>query len=71
MFDVLHIADVYLLPGLKKLCGNTIGSYLDVDNVTTVLRTARLMGLGRLEEECAMFMSKNLETVRKHYYFQE
>ena len=63
MFEVLQMADVYLLPGLKKLCGNVISDYLDVDNATTVLKTARLMNLSRLEADCAVFMAKNLEHV--------
>ena len=63
MFEVLQMADVYLLPGLKKLCGNVISDYLDVDNATAVLKTARLMNLSRLEADCAVFMAKNLEHV--------
>lgn len=63
MFEVLRIGDMYLLPGLKRQCGNAISRYIDLDNVVSVLRTARLVNLPRLEDDCAMFIAQNLEPV--------
>ncbi|XP_068714440.1 ankyrin repeat and BTB/POZ domain-containing protein 1-like isoform X1 [Montipora foliosa] len=63
VFSVLCFSDVYLLSGLKRLCSRIVTSLLDTDNVVTVLRTARLFNLPKLEVDCCEFMSKNLEKI--------
>lgn len=60
---MLCFSDVYLLSGLKRLCSRIVTSLLDTDNVVTVLRTARLFNLPKLEVDCCEFMSKNLEKI--------
>lgn len=42
VYDVLCTADMLLLPGLKRQCGAYMSEYLNTDNVTSILRTARL-----------------------------
>ena len=42
VFDVLCLADLYLLPGLKRHCANCISKYIAVENVVQILLTARL-----------------------------
>ena len=64
VYSVLCFADVYLLNGLKRLCARVITSLLDTENVFTVLRTARLFNLPKLEVDCCEFISRNLEKVR-------
>ena len=64
VYSVLCFADVYLLNGLKRLCARVITSLLDIENVFTVLRTARLFNLPKLEVDCCEFISRNLEKVR-------
>lgn len=64
VYSVLCFADVYLLSGLKRLCARVITSLLDTENVFTVLRTARLFNLPKLEVDCCEFISRNLEKVR-------
>lgn len=64
VYSVLCFADVYLLTGLKRLCARVISTFLDPENVFTVLRTARLFDLPRLEVDCCEYIGKNLEKVR-------
>jgi ankyrin repeat/BTB/POZ domain-containing protein 1 len=63
VYDVLCAADMFLLPGLKRFCANAMAKFLTVNDVVTVLRTARLFNLPRLEDQCAEFIAKNLEPV--------
>ncbi|XP_061053343.1 ankyrin repeat and BTB/POZ domain-containing protein 1 isoform X1 [Eubalaena glacialis] len=60
-YDVLRVADMYLLPGLKQLCGRGLAQLLDEDSVVGVWRVAKLFGLARLEDQCTKYMAKVLE----------
>lgn len=60
-YDVLGVADLYLLPGLKRLCGRSLARLLDEDSVVGVWRVAKLFGLARLEAQCTEFMAKAIE----------
>ena len=62
-YDVLRVADMYLLPGLKQLCGRGLAQLLDEDSVVGVWRVAKLFGLARLEDQCTKYMAKVLEKV--------
>uniref|UniRef100_A0A8C6U3K7 Ankyrin repeat and BTB/POZ domain-containing protein 1 n=1 Tax=Neogobius melanostomus TaxID=47308 RepID=A0A8C6U3K7_9GOBI len=61
VFDVLCVADMYLLPGLKRLCGKTLAQALSRDNVICLWKTARLFSLSRLEDQCTEYMAKIIE----------
>jgi len=61
VYSVLCFADVYLLNGLKRLCARAISTFLDTENVLTVLRTSRLFNLPKLEADCCEYVSKHLE----------
>lgn len=61
VFDVLCVADMYLLPGLKRLCGRTLAQALNRDNVICLWKTARLFSLSRLEDQCSEYMAKIIE----------
>lgn len=63
VFDVLCVADMYLLPGLKCLCGKTLAKTICEDNVLQMWKTARLFRLSRLEDQCTEFMAKIIERV--------
>ena len=63
VFDVMCKADMYLLPGLKKLCAVYIGELIDEENVFTVFEMSRLFNLPKLEDQCAAFIADNLEQV--------
>lgn len=63
VFDVLCVADMYLLPGLKRLCGKTLAKTICEDNVLQMWKTARLFRLSRLEDQCTEFMAKIIERV--------
>ncbi|XP_072454431.1 ankyrin repeat and BTB/POZ domain-containing protein 1 isoform X2 [Notamacropus eugenii] len=60
-YDVLCVADMYLLPGLKRLCGRSLAQVLDEDNVVGVWKVAKLFQLTRLEDQCTEFMAKVIE----------
>ena len=66
MYNVMCMADLYLITGLKQLCANKIRQLLDVDNVIPILRASRLFGLGRLEADCCQFIATVLEKVRDY-----
>lgn len=63
VFEVMYIADMYLLPGLKRFCASFIAALIDEDNVFTVLKLTRLFDLPKLEDTCAEFITKNIESV--------
>lgn len=63
VYDVLCVADMYLLPGLKRLCGKTLAKTLCEDNVLHIWRMAKLFCLSRLEDQCTEFMAKIIERV--------
>jgi len=59
--ELLHTADMFLLPGLKKLCGKWMAKLIDLENVLDIVRTARLFGLARLEDLCTEYIAQNIE----------
>nr|XP_033782147.1 ankyrin repeat and BTB/POZ domain-containing protein 1 isoform X2 [Geotrypetes seraphini] len=61
VYDVLCLADMYLLPGLKRLCGKTLAQTLDEDNVIGIWKVAKLFQLTRLEDQCTEHMAKIIE----------
>lgn len=63
MLDVLYLADLFLLPGLKKQCASVIHQNLTTDNVIPVIRLVRLYNLLQLEDQCTEFMAEHLEKV--------
>ncbi|XP_065573023.1 ankyrin repeat and BTB/POZ domain-containing protein 1-like isoform X2 [Artemia franciscana] len=63
VYDVLCAADVYLLPGLKKLCGHFLATVVNDECVVPLIRTARIFQLPRLENQCTEFLAKNLTTM--------
>ncbi|XP_002740260.1 ankyrin repeat and BTB/POZ domain-containing protein 1-like [Saccoglossus kowalevskii] len=62
-YDVLCVADRYLLPGLKRLSANVISQNLDEFNVISVVKAARLFELHRLEDQCAEYMAAILDKI--------
>lgn len=63
VYDLLCVADMYLLPGLKRLCGKTLAKAICQDNVLLMWKTAKLFRLSRLEDHCAEFMAKIIDRV--------
>ena len=63
VYDVLLSSDVYLLAGLKRLCAIKMMRYIDADNVMSLMRTAQLFTLTRLEDQCCEFVASNIEKV--------
>lgn len=60
---MLCVADMYLLPGLKSLCGKTLAKTICEDNVVYMWKMAKLFRLSRLEDHCTEFMAKNIDRV--------
>lgn len=71
VFDVLFVADMYLLPGLKRLCGKTLAKSLCKENVLCLWKTARLFRLSRLEDQCTEYMAKIIEQLVEQPEFAE
>ncbi|KAK7102749.1 ankyrin repeat and BTB/POZ domain-containing protein 1-like [Littorina saxatilis] len=67
--DVLCAADIYLLPGLKRLCGLALARMTGVDTVVWMVRAARLFSLPRLEASCFEFIANNLPEVVEQQEF--
>lgn len=65
VYDVLSVADMYLLPGLKRLCGRSLAQILEEDSVVGVWRIAKLFRLARLEDQCTEYMAKVIEKVSR------
>ena len=63
MAELLHTADIFLLPGLKKICGRVLARLLDTDTVMDILKTARLFNLARLEDQATEFLARNIEVM--------
>ncbi|XP_029774068.1 ankyrin repeat and BTB/POZ domain-containing protein 1 isoform X2 [Suricata suricatta] len=70
-YDVLSVADMYLLPGLKRLCGRSLAQLLDEDSVVGVWRVAKLFRLARLEDQCTEYMAKIIEKLVEREDFVE
>uniref|UniRef100_A0A3Q4HUJ7 Ankyrin repeat and BTB/POZ domain-containing protein 1 n=1 Tax=Neolamprologus brichardi TaxID=32507 RepID=A0A3Q4HUJ7_NEOBR len=71
VFDVLCVADMYLLPGLKRLCGKTLAKTICEENVLHMWKTAKLFRLSRLEDQCTEFMAKIIERLVEQAEFAE
>ncbi len=69
VYDVLCAGDLYLMPGLKRHCANSICQYLELDNIINILRTARLFDLPRLEDQCVSFMATYIDKVCTKIFF--
>ncbi|CAF1018042.1 unnamed protein product [Rotaria sp. Silwood1] len=69
--DLLVIADELLLPGLKRLCGNTYSKLLSNETIMSILRLARLFELIKLEHQCIRFISDHLEEVLQQDEFKK
>lgn len=69
MFDVLCVADMYLLPGLKRLCGKMLAQMICKDNVVQMWKMAKLFHLSRLEDYCTEYMAKIIEQVNVCVFF--
>ncbi|ETE71024.1 Ankyrin repeat and BTB/POZ domain-containing protein 1 [Ophiophagus hannah] len=60
-YEVLCVADMYLLPGLKRLCGRILAQVLDEDSVVSIWKIAKLFQLTRLEDQCTEYMARIIE----------
>lgn len=65
------MADVYLLPELRRQCGQLIGECLDEAGACSALRVARLLRLHRLEEQCIDFMARHLAQVGRVFVSED
>lgn len=63
VLDVLYLADLYILPGLKKQCASVIQQNLTIDNIISLIKIVRLYNLSSLEDQCTEFMAEHLEEV--------
>ncbi|KAG7267302.1 hypothetical protein CRUP_000300 [Coryphaenoides rupestris] len=71
VLDLLYVADMYLLPGLKRLCGGTLAKMICEDNVLQLWKTAKLFRLSRLGDQCKEWMAKSIEKLVDRAEFAE
>ncbi|KAK0155103.1 Ankyrin repeat and BTB/POZ domain-containing protein 1 [Merluccius polli] len=71
VLDLLYVADMYLLPGLKRMCGTTLAETICEDNVLQIWQTAKLFRLSRLEYQCKELMARNIERLVARAEFAE
>ncbi|XP_078517862.1 ankyrin repeat and BTB/POZ domain-containing protein 1 [Lissotriton helveticus] len=71
VYEVLCVADMYLLPGLKRLCGKTLAQMLDEDSIVHIWKVAKLLQLTRLEDQCTEYMAKIIEKLVDSEEFAE
>ncbi len=61
LFDVLVVADLYLLAGLKRKCASQLILHsLNKENILDLLKLARLYDLKKLEFSCISFLAEHL-----------
>ncbi|KAM6162697.1 LOW QUALITY PROTEIN: ankyrin repeat and BTB/POZ domain-containing protein 1 [Erethizon dorsatum] len=60
-YNILSLADMYLLPSLKWLCSHSLAQLLDKDSVVGVWHVAKLFCLAQLEDQCTEYMAKVIE----------
>ena len=66
LYDVLVVADLYLLPALKRKCATELISYhLRKENLFQLLRISRLYDLKKLEFACISFLANYLTEVHQ------
>ncbi len=63
VLDLLDKSEMYLLPGLKKHCGNFLARLISLDNVVDILKISRLHNLIKLEDSCTEFIADNISGV--------
>ncbi|KAI9555576.1 hypothetical protein GHT06_018091 [Daphnia sinensis] len=63
VYELLNIGELYLMPGLKKLCANFLISVIDTQNVVSLIKMSRIYNLPRIEVFCIEFIAKNLEEI--------
>nr|XP_054751225.1 ankyrin repeat and BTB/POZ domain-containing protein 1-like [Lytechinus pictus] len=70
-YEILVVADLYLLPGLKTFCANKIASQLTEENVFQVIRVSRMFNLVKLEDQCVEFISRIFDEISDYTEFIE
>lgn len=71
LLELLTTADMYLLPGLQRACGQVLANRLSVLNVLTQLRLARFFNLQQLENQCYSFIASHIEKMKDMPELQE
>lgn len=62
-YELLNVGELYLMPGLKKLCANYLIGVIDSENVVDLIKLSRTYNLPRIEVFCNEFIAKHLEEV--------
>nr|CAH0100088.1 unnamed protein product [Daphnia galeata] len=71
VYELLNIGELYLMPGLKKLCANFLISAIDSENVISLIKVSRTYNLPRIEVFCNEFIAKNLEEIMNSDTFHQ
>nr|XP_039261091.1 ankyrin repeat and BTB/POZ domain-containing protein 1-like [Styela clava] len=69
--DVLPVADMMLLTGLKRKCGNVLSQHMTENNIVDMYRCSQMFNLLNLEDYCVEFMAIELESLVESEEFIE
>ena len=72
LYDVLIVADLYLLPSLKRKCAHELSThYLNKENIFDLLKISRVYELKKLEFSCIYFLAANIFELEKSEQLRE
>ncbi|XP_046653588.1 ankyrin repeat and BTB/POZ domain-containing protein 1-like isoform X1 [Daphnia pulicaria] len=71
VYELLNIGELYLMPGLKKLCANFLISAIDSESVISLIKVSRTFNLPRIEVFCNEFIAKNVEEIVDSEHFHQ
>lgn len=72
LYDVLIVADLYLLPGLKRKCAQELAAnYMSKENIFDLLKMSRVYELKKLEFSCIFFLAEHIFEVNYSSQLEE
>lgn len=69
--EVLAFSHMLMMPSLSRRCGLYLSKSIDFYNIITLYRSAKCFSLTRLEDNCTLFMAKNLDKIIENEEFSQ
>ncbi|CEL98026.1 unnamed protein product [Vitrella brassicaformis CCMP3155] len=63
LIELLDIASLYMLPGLKATCGSVLACHITLGNVCSLYHLSDLLRVDRLLHQASRFMALNLDSL--------
>jgi len=67
--ELIHLADKYSVPDLKKLCEQCLSICLDIENYVKIAQLAELLDTTSLREATVAFIAKNVKKLKERSDF--